>query len=70
MPSLLVCESLDDGVCVNASTIEVSQASLDYLDQYQVFVEDYYFLGFSSVLGLFIAGLSVGIIINIVRKLK
>ncbi len=67
---ILVCDDLINGECVNASTIEVSQESLNYLSSYTGFVEEYYWVGFESVMGLFVAGLAVGIILNVVRKLK
>jgi hypothetical protein len=67
---LLVCDSLVDGQCVNPSTIEITQEALNYLDSYTGFVEEYYWVGFESVIGLFIAGLAVGLILKQVRMLK
>ncbi len=70
MTKLLVCDSLNNGQCVNPSTIEISEAALNYLDSYTGFVEEFYWVGFESVIYLFIAGLAIGLILKQVRMLK
>ena len=70
MSGILICDSLDNGSCVNPQLIEVSQESLDYISQYQAFNQDYYEQGFMSVMVLFVAGLAVGIIIKQIRNLR
>ena len=67
---LLFCESVTSGQCNNPTYVEVTPETLSFLDSYSGFVEEYYWVGFNSVIGLFIAGLAVGIILNQVRKLK
>lgn len=70
MPLLIACESVVNDQCQNPQYIEVTEEALLYLDSYTAFVEDFYWVGFNSVLGLFVAGLGVGLILKLVRKLK
>ncbi len=67
---LQFCDSISNNVCVNPQFIEVNESVLNYLDQYTGFSEEFYIQGFMSVITLFIAGLSIGILINQVRKLR
>jgi len=67
---LLLCGSIDAGQCNDPEYVEVSADLVTYLNQYSGFVEDFYWIGFSSVLGLFITGLGVGLILKMVRFLK
>lgn len=67
---ILICDSVLDGVCQNPTGIEVNPEFINLISSYQGFVEDFYWVGFNSVMGLFIAGLGIGLILNIIRKLK
>ena len=70
MPQLLVCDAVTNGQCDSPRYIEVDESALVYLEKYSGFVEEYYWIGFESVLSLFVVGLTIGLIINQVRKLR